>query len=90
MFLIGGASLYQECMELPTEHEGSLDRILLTRVMEPAFEDCDTFLPDFTKSGAWHRAEHRELVDWVGSAVPEGIQDEGGVKYEFQMWTRGP
>lgn len=88
VFLIGGASLYSECLDLPAGSGGFVDRILLTRIAEPAFDDCDVFMPDFEKQGGWRRAEHTELVQWVGAAVAEGMQDEGGVKYEFQMWVR--
>lgn len=90
IFLIGGASLYTECLNLPAGTEGFVDRILLTRVTEPSFEDCDTFLQDFTKDENWQRASHNELVGWVGTPVSEGEQEEKGVKYEFQMWTRAP
>jgi dihydrofolate reductase len=27
-------------------------------------------------------------MDWLGFEVPEEVQEERGVKYEFQMWTR--
>ncbi|KDQ09264.1 hypothetical protein BOTBODRAFT_47681 [Botryobasidium botryosum FD-172 SS1] len=88
-FLIGGATLYEQALELPeTTH------ILLTRVLSPAYE-CDVFLPDFANAnttkggkGAWRRAGHAELEEWVGFEVPEGVQEEKGAAYEFQMWVR--
>lgn len=70
------------------------DRILITRVLSPAFEDCDVFFPEFrnlkTKEGEplWNQASHQELEAWVGGEVPKGKQQEKGVEYEFQMWTR--
>jgi dihydrofolate reductase len=67
---------------------GNVNRILLTRVLSPAFEDCDTFLADFEKTGEWERASHEELQAWVGFDVPKGLQEEKGVQYEFQMWSR--
>lgn len=52
-------------------------------------------MPDFPSSqgeseedGQWDRAPHKELSAWVGFEVPEGVQEEKGVKYEFQMWVR--
>jgi dihydrofolate reductase len=87
-FLIGGAGLYEEYLQLPANAPGHVDRILLTRVLEPAFEDCDVFLTDFASLGEWKRAEHKDLMQWVGTEVPEGEQEEGEVKYEFQMWVR--
>ena len=71
-----------------------MDRILLTRILHPSFDECDVFMPDFGAErpadghGLWQRASHAELKEWVGVDVPEGIQEEKGVRYEFQMWTR--
>lgn len=91
-FVIGGASLYAETLGFSPSAKASVDRILLTRILTPEFEDCDTFMPDFQKAGdgkEWTRASHQALRNWVGFEVPEGTQDENGVSYEFQMWTRG-
>ncbi|KAF9568410.1 dihydrofolate reductase [Agrocybe pediades] len=88
-FIIGGATLYTESLALPlspTEH--GVDRVLLTRILSPDFEECDVFMPNFLKQGDWTRSTHSELQEWVGFEVPEGEQEENGVKYEFQMWVR--
>ena len=69
------------------------DRILLTRILSPAFEDCDVHFPDFREQkredgdDKWIKTSHARLVEWVGSEVLEGVQEEKGVRYEFQMWT---
>jgi dihydrofolate reductase len=64
----------------------------LTRILSPDFEECDVFLPDELKEtglkNAWTKAAHDQFVEWAGVEVPEGVQEEKGVKYEFQMWTR--
>ena len=93
-FIIGGASLYSEVLGLSATTSSSVvDRILLTRIISPEF-DCDVFMPDFLKdqqedgSKVWGRATHEALEAWVGFDVPEGEQEENGVKYEFQMWVR--
>ena len=86
-FVIGGASLYAETLALPPTST-FVDRVLLTRILSPAFEDCDVYMPDFI-SEKWRRASHEELAEWTGVDVPEGAQEENGVKYEFQMWIRG-
>jgi len=88
-FLIGGAQLYAHALT-STSLQYSLDRILLTRIVEPAFDECDVFLPEFREdaSQAWREAPHEELTEWAGFDVPEGIQEEKGVKYVFQMWVR--
>ena len=96
-FVIGGASLYSEVLALSSALHITppvlLDRILLTRIISPVFEQCDVFIPDFLadKDGLeWSRASHVELQEWVDFAVPEGVQEENGIEYEFQMWVRQP
>ncbi|KAG6842229.1 hypothetical protein C0991_000199 [Blastosporella zonata] len=91
-FVIGGASMYSETLALNAASSAVVDRILLTRILTE-FDDCDVFMPDFVKDGTeaglpWTRSSHGELEEWVGFKVPEGVQDERGVQYEFQMWTR--
>lgn len=93
VFIIGGATLYKETLELPPSSPAFVDRVLLTRILSPAFDECDVFLPDFLKeegdnAASWTRSSHEELQEWVGFEVPRGIQEEKGVRYEFQMWTR--
>ncbi|KAH8100691.1 dihydrofolate reductase-like domain-containing protein [Cristinia sonorae] len=93
-FVIGGASLYTETLLLPSSSASFVDRILLTRILQPAFDDCDTFMPDFERiardqggSSVWRKASHEELEAWVGFEVPKK-EVENGVHYEFQMWVR--
>lgn len=38
--------------------------------------------------GEWRRSDRETFNDWVGEEVPEGIQEENGTQYEFQMWER--
>ncbi|KAH7930937.1 dihydrofolate reductase [Leucogyrophana mollusca] len=95
-FIIGGASLYSESLALfssspPPAYRA--DRVLLTRIIAPTFDECDVHMPDFLATGedgqcGWTRASHEELEAWVGSEVPAGFQEENGVSYEFQMWLR--
>ncbi|KAJ3506896.1 hypothetical protein NLJ89_g6611 [Agrocybe chaxingu] len=93
-FVIGGATLYTESLSRPVSSTGaSVGRVLLTRILSPDFSDCDVFMPDFLKpnkegKAEWTRAAHTALQEWVGFGVPEGEQEENGVKYEFQMWMR--
>jgi dihydrofolate reductase len=84
VFVIGGARLYAAALPLA-------ERVLLTRITEPAFEECDVFMPDFIGGdggGEWTRAPHDVLCGWVGFDVPSGVREERGVKYEFEMWVR--
>ena len=82
-FVIGGASIYTQALEHP-----ATTRILLTRILEPAYEECDVFFPEIRESNQWAQAEHTDLEKWVGFEVPKGVQEEKGTKYEFQMWVR--
>jgi dihydrofolate reductase len=76
--------------------EPVVNRVLLTRIVCPDFDDCDVFMPNFLSealeidrvSFEWRRASHEELQNWVGFDVATGIQEEKGVQYEFQMWVR--
>ncbi|KAG7450541.1 uncharacterized protein BT62DRAFT_520479 [Guyanagaster necrorhizus] len=94
-FVIGGASLYSECLRLsPSSIIPFVDRVLLTRIISPSFDECDVFMPDFlaetNEEGVliWERATYDALKEWVGFEVPEGVQEEKGIQYEFQMWIR--
>ncbi|KAJ7169854.1 dihydrofolate reductase-like domain-containing protein [Mycena filopes] len=90
-FIIGGVSLYAESLNLPPSSPvGFVDRVLLTRILSPAFDGCDVFMPEFfAGAGGWKMASHDALQEWVGFEVAEGVQEENGVSYEFQMWVRG-
>jgi dihydrofolate reductase len=89
-FVIGGASIFKEVLALEKSGTtGYVDRILLTRILSPAFDDCDVFMPNFVaQDKAWRKVTHKELEDWAGFGVVEGTQVENGVEYEFQMWVR--
>jgi len=92
-FIIGGASLYAESLALPPSSPvGFVDRILLTRIVSPAFDECDVFMPDFLGGtegrNGWKMVAHDALEAWVGFEIARGVQEENGIKYEFQMWIR--
>lgn len=95
--MIGGASIYKEVLEFttPSTDTPQADRILLTRILSPAFKDCDVFFPEFREmkisdgESLWTKASHEELEAWAGGEVPRGTQQEKGVDYVFEMWTRG-
>ncbi|KAI1818841.1 dihydrofolate reductase [Poronia punctata] len=93
IFVIGGAQIYEAALEMK-----ETKRILLTRIMTD-FE-CDTFFPlqlgteegkekgQGQGQGEWVRKTKKELDEWTGEMVPEGLQVENGTGYEFQMWER--
>ncbi|KAF7865914.1 hypothetical protein EAF04_006078 [Stromatinia cepivora] len=86
VFIIGGGQIYKASLELK-----EAKRILLTRILED-FE-CDTYFPvelkeDGTGQG-WRRTDTQTLREWTGEGEEvEGIKEEGGVKYIFEMWER--
>ena len=84
-FVIGGAQVYKAALERKEAR-----RILLTRVLSD-FE-CDTLFPvqldESGKSEEWERKSKEELDRWVGEQVPEGVQEENGTRYVFEMWEK--
>ena len=89
-FVIGGAQIYREALK-----RKECKRILLTRILGE-FES-DTFFPlgllESGKTeggvfGEWERRSKGELDRFVGEVVPEGVQEEGGTRYVFEMWER--
>ncbi|KAI8635051.1 dihydrofolate reductase [Xylariaceae sp. FL1651] len=90
VFVIGGAQIYSAALQLKEAR-----RVLLTRVMSDF--DCDTFFPlelsgssteSDSSGGKWVKKSKDELYQWVGEAVPEGLQEENQTQYEFQLWER--
>jgi dihydrofolate reductase len=84
-FVIGGAQIYEAALG-----RKETKRILLTRVLSD-FE-CDTFFPvglnESGKTEGWERKSKEELDSWVGEQVPEGVQEENGTRYVFEMWEK--
>lgn len=82
IFIIGGAQLYEAAMAHPRTRN-----ILLTSVHKE-FE-VDTFFPVDMKDEAsgWVKKSHEELEMFVGEDVP-AEQDEGGVKYDFELYQK--
>ncbi|KAH7413041.1 dihydrofolate reductase-like domain-containing protein [Cadophora sp. MPI-SDFR-AT-0126] len=85
LFVIGGAQIYKASLDIQ-----EAKRILLTRVLGD-FE-CDTFFPLMLEEGGkatgWERKSKIDLDRWTGETVPEGIQEENGTRYVFEMWER--
>ena len=84
VFVIGGAEIYRAAVRME-----ECKRILLTRI-RTGFE-CDTFFPvglGGRGEGGWVQKGKEALDEWVGEEVPAGVQVEGEVEYEFEMWER--
>ncbi|UZJ54720.1 hypothetical protein CBS101457_004040 [Exobasidium rhododendri] len=58
-YLIGGAQLYTQAMEA-TPKNAILDRLLITRIQDPSFDECDVFLPEFRSSSQIEEDEKGE------------------------------
>lgn len=83
-FIIGGAEIYRQALEL-----SNCNRILLTRVLDD-FE-TDVAFPvnlDPNEPGSWKMRSKEELDEFVGETTPEGVQVENGTRYIFEMWER--
>ncbi|QSZ37699.1 hypothetical protein DSL72_008798 [Monilinia vaccinii-corymbosi] len=86
VFIIGGGQIYKAALELK-----EAKRILLTRILQDF--DCDTYFPvelreDGTGEG-WARRDTQALREWTGEGEDvEGVKEEAGVKYIFEMWEK--
>lgn len=86
VLVIGGGQIYTSALEMKEAR-----RILLTKVMTD-FE-CDTqFSLKLSDEGGsapgWVKRSKDELDAWAGGSIPEGVQVENDIRYEFQMWER--
>ncbi|KAK2592383.1 hypothetical protein QQS21_009902 [Conoideocrella luteorostrata] len=84
VFIIGGAELCREALQLPW-----VDRLLLTRV--EADVEFDTIFPlkiDRSGNGEWKRQSGEDFRDWAGPSAPVGLQSENGIEWEAYMFTR--
>ncbi|KAI4167107.1 MAG: hypothetical protein LQ343_007469 [Gyalolechia ehrenbergii] len=91
VFVIGGAEIYKQVLELR-----ECERILWTRLRREW--ECDTFFPEGmvtngVKEGGkgengWRRRTKRELEEWTGDEGLGGPRKEGEVEFEISMWER--
>jgi dihydrofolate reductase len=74
-FLIGGAQLWDEAVQKQQKGSGSskwiLDTLLITRIHEPAFEECDVFLPEF-RTDEQARQDNDEPVAGLEETTSKG------------------
>jgi len=73
------------------EHE-EVNRILLTRIISPAYEECDVFFPQFQNNDQdqtqWTKRPFGELREWTGLDDQVEKDQEKGAEWEYQLWTR--
>lgn len=72
LWVIGGAGLYNEAVK-----DKNCKRLYITKIDQEFL--CDTFFPDFDL------AEFCEINE---SNVPNEIQEDKGIKYEFKVFER--
>eukprot|EP00794_Sanderia_malayensis_P015298 gene15298-16875_t len=72
IFVGGGGGVYKDVIE--SEY---CDRIYLTHIMKDF--SCDIFFPEFDET------VYKRTSD---PSVPEGIQEENGIQYEFRLYQR--
>lgn len=81
VFVIGGASIYSQALEMD-----ECKRVLLTRI-QTEFE-CDTFFEGL-RGGEWKEADKKRLREFTGEGEEvEGMVREGEVEFEFCLFER--
>jgi dihydrofolate reductase len=83
VFVIGGAGLYAEAF-----HSLWCEYVLLTTILTEV--ECDTFVPLVSQMSTYQRLPHSDLETLVGFDVPQGIQHEKDMAYEFQLYKHCP
>ena len=82
-YVIGGAEIYKAALEA-----GGVRWVLITRVREGDGFGCDTFFPVKLEEGGWEKKSWEELCAFTGEEVPKGIQKEGNIEFEFELWEK--
>lgn len=89
-FIVGGASLYEEALKMP-----SCERVLLTKIYKQY--DCDVFFPlnldkPSDSDHGWQRCGKSEWAQWTGNFDAEKEhepgREENGICYEFCLYDR--
>ncbi|KAI7863136.1 dihydrofolate reductase-like domain-containing protein [Spinellus fusiger] len=82
IFILGGAEVYEQSMNLPQS-----THILLTLIHTEHTIECDSFMPVIDPN-VYRKASHLELQEFVEEIVPEGVQTHGNLEYEFLLYIR--
>lgn len=81
-FVIGGASVYEQALELP-----ETDKVLLTKIAQEY--ECDShFSVDLDGDKSWRLASRERLQEFVGEEIEEGGIEEKGVGFEFLLYEK--
>jgi len=45
-------------------------------------------LSNYSLAAEYEKKSHKDLCDWTGEEDLDEVQEENGVKYQFEMWER--
>jgi dihydrofolate reductase len=79
LWIIGGSMVYEEAVS-----SGYCRHIYLTKI--DADYKCDTFFPSNIEEGNF--VDVTKQVSSQEGGIPEGVQEENGVKYQFHVFER--
>ncbi|KAI8844776.1 dihydrofolate reductase-like domain-containing protein, partial [Chytridium lagenaria] len=82
-FVIGGASVYKEAMELP---ETKLLFITTVWAPEKVEQECDTFFPDPEQD--YRMLPQEDNLKYLGVDAPVGKKAISGIEYRFDLFLR--
>ena len=83
IFVLGGAQLYTDMLNLDSD-VATVDKLLVTRILSPAYE-CDAYFPEF-RTGSQYRSEVERAKRVVGSRE-DGAEQPPNLLKE-QNWTQ--
>jgi dihydrofolate reductase len=82
VFVIGGASIYKQSLELKEARH-----VLLTKIQREY--ECDTFFSEDLEGERWRKASVEELKEFTGEDFESGTEiEEKDVKFEFCLYNR--
>ncbi|KAE8229782.1 hypothetical protein CF326_g5239 [Tilletia indica] len=95
IFLIGGAQLYAQALQEEGKTDGApeagwnLDRLLVTRILKPVYEQCDVFLPEFRTAEQISSEAQEEAAGNAGDDDTESAAKGGEDKpLDRLVWQR--
>ncbi|KAJ1853892.1 dihydrofolate reductase [Coemansia sp. RSA 1822] len=82
VFIVGGSGIYASGLQLDTHVQ-----VLLTKVQFADAHTCDTFFPAIDER-VFELQPHARLEQVAGFNVPQGVQTENNIDYEFFLFEK--
>ncbi|KAJ2136390.1 dihydrofolate reductase [Coemansia sp. RSA 678] len=82
VFIVGGSGIYASGLQLNTHVQ-----VLLTKVQYADAHTCDTFFPPLDER-VFEVQPHARLEQVAGFNVPQGVQTENNIDYEFFLFEK--